>query len=145
MVNAFSPGPGKVGTLGISRVLSLRSAENRAPGRVQIEDPGCGYGSPSSPANRATLSPHSPVSPGRHKCWPAQGPPDFCLEGVKEMWTLIYRLALHQRVEIPGMTFAQSCMRSVSANYAITDKFLESPTNIMGPGREQAFQLGLSD
>ena len=58
------------------------------------------------------------------------------------MWTLIYRLALHQRVEIPGMTCVQSCMRSVSANYAITDKFLESPTNVMGPGREQA---GLSD
>ena len=78
---------------------------------------------------------------GIGKCWPAQGPRDFCLEGFKKM-TLVYRLALHQRVEIPGMTFAQSCMRSVSANYAITDKFLESPTNVMGPGREQA---GLSD
>ena len=79
---------------------------------------------------------------GIGKCWPAQGPRDFCLEGVKEMWTLVYGLALHQRMEIPGMTFAQSSMRSVSANYPITDKFLESPTNVMGPGREQA---GLSD
>ena len=58
------------------------------------------------------------------------------------MWTLIYRLALHQRVEIPDMTFAQSCMRSVAASYPFTDKFLDSPTNVMGPRREQA---GLSD
>jgi hypothetical protein len=58
------------------------------------------------------------------------------------MWTLVYRLALHQRMEIPGMTFAQSSMRSVSANYPITDKFLESPANVMGPGREEA---GLSE
>ena len=56
--------------------------------------------------------------------------------------TLVYRLALHQRVEIPGMTFVQSCMRSVSAIYPITDKFLESPANVMGPGREEA---GLSE
>ena len=45
-------------------------------------------------------------------------------------------------MEIPGMTFAQSSMRSVSANYPITDKFLESPANVMGPGREEA---GLSE
>ena len=78
---------------------------------------------------------------GIGKCWPAQGPRAFYLEGFKEL-TLVYRLALHQRVEILGMTFVQSCMRSVSANYAITDKFLESPATVMGPGREQA---GLSD
>ena len=108
----------------------------------KLKTQGVDMEAPQFTADRATLSPSCPVSPGKHKCWPAQGAPDFCLEGVKEMWTLIYRLALHQRVEIPGMTFAQSCMRSVSANYAITDKFLESPTNVMGPGREQA---GLSD
>ena len=78
---------------------------------------------------------------GIGKCWPAQGPRDFCLEGFKEM-TLVYRLALHQRVEIPGMTCVQSCMKSVATNYPITDKSLESPANVMGPGREQA---GLSD
>ena len=50
VVNTFNSGPWKVGILGISRALSLRSAENRAPGRVQsqTEDPGCGYGSPST-------------------------------------------------------------------------------------------------
>ena len=50
VVNTFNSGPWKVGILGISRALSLRSAENRAPGRVQSqsEDPGCGYGSPST-------------------------------------------------------------------------------------------------
>ena len=31
VVNGFSAGPGKVGTLGISRVLSLSSADNRTP------------------------------------------------------------------------------------------------------------------
>ena len=78
---------------------------------------------------------------GIGKCCPSQVPPDFCPEVVKEM-TLVYRLALHQKVEIPGMTFVQSCMKSVATNYSITDKFSESPANVMGPGREQA---GLSD
>ena len=122
------------------------SAESSASDQQRIEPQevcklktqGVDMEAPQSTADRATLSPSCPVSPGRHKCWPAQGAPDFCLEGVKEMWTLIYRLALHQRVEILGMTFVQSCMRSVSANYPITDKFLESPANVMGPGREQA-------
>ena len=74
---------------------------------------------------------------GIGKCCPSQVPPDFCPEVVKEM-TLVYRLALHQKVEIPGMTFVQSSMKCVAANYPITDKFLESPANVMGPGREQA-------
>ena len=99
---------------------------------------------PQLTGNRATLSPSSPVSPGRQrgKCWPAQGPADFCLEGVKEVRTLVYRLDVHQRVEMPGIQGEHSCLRSAAGSYPITDKFLESPANVMGPGREQA---GLSD
>ena len=80
VVDIFNSGPRKVGTLGISRVLSLRSAENRAPERVQsqIEDPGCGYGTPQPQLTGLHLVLPLQLALGSiGKCWPAQGPPDF--------------------------------------------------------------------
>ena len=90
--------------------------------RVKLKTQGVGMEAPQPQLTGLYLVPPLQLALGCiGKYWPAQGPPDFRMEGVKEMWSLIYRLALHQRVEMPGMTFAQSCMRSVAANYPVTD------------------------
>lgn len=94
--NTFNSGPVKVGTLGILQIIEPQEGR-----RVKVWTQGVDMATQST-ADRDTLSPSSPASPGRHRlCWPSQVPRDFCLEVVKEM-TLVYRLAFHQKVEIPG-------------------------------------------